>query len=118
MSRKQSHLNLHSKAGVFGETGPFGRGRIGKATGVLLPSRLVRRGSFPSGHAIGAFAIATVVAERYHERRWVPWVAYKLAGAVGFSRVTLQEHFPSDIFAGAFLGFLIAHYDVLQAHSP
>ncbi|MEJ2083653.1 MAG: phosphatase PAP2 family protein [Acidobacteriota bacterium] len=45
-------------------------------------------------------------------------VAYKLAGAVGFSRVTLQEHFPSDIFAGAFLGFLIAHYDVLQAHSP
>ena len=59
-----------------------------------------------------------MVAERYHERRWVPWVAYKLAGAVGFSRVTLQEHFPSDIFAGAFLGFLIAHYDVLQAHSP
>jgi len=32
----------------------------------------------PSGHAAGAFAVATVVASRYHTHRWVPWVIYGL----------------------------------------
>ena len=72
------------------------------------------RGSFPSGHTMGAFAIATVFAERYRRHRWVPWVAYGLAGLVGFSRVSLQSHFPSDVFAGAVLGYTISHYVVLR----
>lgn len=63
--------------------------------------------SFPSGHAITAFAIASVVAHRYAHRRWVPVVAYGLASVVGFSRVTLRAHFPSDVFAGSFLGYVI-----------
>jgi len=75
---------------------------------------LINRGSFPSGHAIGAFSMAAIVAERYRSHRWVPWVAYGLAGVVGFSRITLQEHFPSDIFAGAALGYAISHYVVLR----
>ena len=75
---------------------------------------LINRGSFPSGHAIGAFSMATVIAERYRQHRWVPWVAYGLAGLVGFSRITLQAHFPSDIFAGAVLGYAISHYVVLR----
>lgn len=73
-------------------------------------------GSFPSGHAIAAFSVATVLANRYHEHRWVPWVAYGLAGLVGFSRIPLQAHFPSDVFAGAALGYVISHYVVL--HNP
>lgn len=72
------------------------------------------RGSFPSGHAVGAFAVATVFAERYRRHRWVPWVAYGLASLVGFSRVSLQSHFPSDVFAGAVLGYTISHYVVLR----
>jgi membrane-associated phospholipid phosphatase len=72
------------------------------------------RGGFPSGHTIGAFAMATVIAERYHQHRWVPWVAYGLAGVVGFSRVSLQAHFPSDVFAGAVLGYALSHYVVLR----
>lgn len=71
-------------------------------------------GSFPSGHTIGAFAVATVFAERYRQHRWVPWVAYGLASLVGFSRVSLQSHFPSDVFAGAVLGYTISHYVVLR----
>jgi membrane-associated phospholipid phosphatase len=71
-------------------------------------------GSFPSGHTIAAFSIATVFANRYHQHRWVPWVAYGLAGLVGFSRVPLQAHFPSDVFAGAVLGYAISHYVVLR----
>jgi membrane-associated phospholipid phosphatase len=33
---------------------------------------------------------------------------------VGFSRVPLQAHYPSDVFAGAVLGYTIAHYVVLK----
>jgi membrane-associated phospholipid phosphatase len=78
------------------------------------PGLLVNRGSFTSGHAIGAFAIAEVFAERYHQHRWVPWAAYGLAGLVAFSRVSNQNHFPSDIFAGAVLGYSVSHFVVLR----
>ncbi|MGB6544420.1 MAG: phosphatase PAP2 family protein [Candidatus Acidiferrales bacterium] len=68
-------------------------------------------GSFPSGHEIDAMSIATVFADRYPKYKWV---AYGLAGLVGFTRISLQAHHPSDVFAGAFLGFVIAHYTVEQ----
>jgi membrane-associated phospholipid phosphatase len=70
--------------------------------------------SFPSGHAAAAFAVATVFAHRYRRHRWVPWVAYGVAGAISFSRVTTESHFPSDAFLGAALGFAIAKFDVLR----
>ena len=70
-------------------------------------------GSFPSGHTIAAFSLATVFADRYPKYKWV---AYGLACLVGFSRVSLQAHHPSDVFAGAFLGYAIAHYTVLRLH--
>lgn len=71
-------------------------------------------GSFPSGHAIGAFSIATVIANRYHHHRWVPIAAYGLATAISLSRVTTSAHFPSDVFLGAALGYAIAKFDVLR----
>jgi membrane-associated phospholipid phosphatase len=70
--------------------------------------------SFPSGHAAGAFAIATVVATRYHTHRWVPWAVYGFATAVSLSRVTTSAHFPSDVFLGAALGYTITRYQVLR----
>ena len=70
--------------------------------------------SFPSGHMIAAISVATVIARRYREHRWVPWVAYGLAGTIGFSRISLRAHFPSDVFLGTVLGYAIARYDVLQ----
>jgi len=71
-------------------------------------------GSFPSGHSIAAFSVATVFAQRYRSHRWVPYVAYGLAGAIGFSRVTLLSHFPSDVFMGAALGYSISRFAVLR----
>ena len=56
--------------------------------------------SFPSGHAAGAFAVATVVATRYHTHRWVPWTVYGFATAISLSRITTSAHFPSDVFLG------------------
>ena len=70
--------------------------------------------SFPSGHTTAAFAVATVFAHRYRHHRWVPWVAYGAATAIGFSRVTLQSHFPSDVFLGAALGYSISKFVVLR----
>jgi membrane-associated phospholipid phosphatase len=72
--------------------------------------------SFPSGHAVAAFSVATVFARRYRHHRWVPWVAYGVAGVIGFSRVTLQAHFPSDVFLGAALGYTIGRFDVLRGN--
>jgi membrane-associated phospholipid phosphatase len=72
-------------------------------------------GSFPSGHMVAATSIATIFARRYGAKhRWVPWVSYGLAGLVGFSRLTLSAHFPSDVFAATFLGYTISRYDVLR----
>jgi membrane-associated phospholipid phosphatase len=75
---------------------------------------LAANGSFPSGHAVAAFSVATVVARRYGNHRWVPFVAYGLATAVGFSRLTNNAHYPSDVFFGAVLGYSISRFVVLR----
>ena len=69
--------------------------------------------AFPSGHAAGVFSVATVIASRYHNHKWVPWLAYGFAGVISFSRVTTSAHFPSDVFLGAALGYTITRYQVL-----
>lgn len=61
-------------------------------------------GSFPSGHAMGAFAVASVFAESYHDKKWVPWFSYGLATLIGGSRLALGRHFPGDVIVGAVLG--------------
>lgn len=80
------------------------------------PPTIIGKGSaFPSGHTILAFSVATVIARRYgRNHRWVPWVAYGTAAAIGFSRITLQSHFPSDVFLAAALGYSVARFDVLR----
>jgi membrane-associated phospholipid phosphatase len=72
------------------------------------------RGSMPSGHTIVAFGIATVVARRYGNHKWVPYVSYGAAALVGFSRVTLSAHFISDVFVGAALGYSVGRFAVLR----
>ena len=77
-------------------------------------SLLGKGSSFPSGHAMMSFSVATVFARRYRQHKWVPYVAYALATAFSFSRVTTGAHFPSDVFFGAATGFAIAQYAVLR----
>jgi membrane-associated phospholipid phosphatase len=73
-------------------------------------------GGFFSDHAMAATAVAAVIAHRYRQHRWVPYVAYGLAGAISFSRITTSNHFPGDVFFGGAMGFVIARYAVLPAH--
>jgi len=72
-------------------------------------------GGFFSGHAAGSMAVAAVFAHRYRHHKWVPFVAYGLAGAISFSRVTTSAHFPADAVVGSAIGFIIARYVVIPA---
>jgi len=71
-------------------------------------------GSFPFGHTIAAFSVATVIARRYGNRRWIPYAAYGMATLVGFSRLSLSSHFLSDVFLGGTLGYSISRFTVLR----
>ena len=60
-------------------------------------------GSFPSGHTSAAFATATSLS--LNVPKWYVVVpAYTWASAVGYSRMHLGVHYPSDVLAGALLG--------------
>lgn len=71
-------------------------------------------GSFPSGHAMFTWTIASAVAHQYHS---VPLdiLMYGMASTVTTSRVLAGQHFPSDVFVGSVLGYLIGDY---VAHKP
>jgi membrane-associated phospholipid phosphatase len=59
--------------------------------------------SFPSGHTSSAFSTATSISLMYH--RWYVVVpAYTYAASIGYSRMYLGVHYPSDVLAGALLG--------------
>lgn len=74
-------------------------------------------GSFPSGHTVAAFSVATIMSRRYGPtHRWVPYVSYGLASAVGVSRVTLSAHYVSDVAMGAALGYVVSRFVVLRPH--
>jgi len=65
------------------------------------PVRMPRSSSFPSGHTSSAFAFAAAVTGDY------PKLAiglYGLATAVGYSRVHLGVHYPSDVMGAGVLG--------------
>jgi membrane-associated phospholipid phosphatase len=98
------HVTRRLRPSDISPTGDFGRTWFRAGDGILSD-----RASFPSGHAAGAFALAAMFSARYRDHRWVPWVAYAVATLVGFSRITEQSHFPSDVFAGGVLGGVIGH---------
>ena len=66
--------------------------------------------SFPSGHSTQAWAVATVIASEYHDRRVVQILSYGAATAVSVARFTGQKHYLSDIVVGSVLGYGIGKY--------
>jgi len=73
--------------------------------------------SFPSGHASGSFALATIFSLEYgHDHKWVPFVAYGLAGLVAASRLSAQKHWVSDIFVGGTMGVSVGRFVYRNHH--
>ncbi len=64
--------------------------------------------SFPSGHTAWAFALAAGV-DRETSARWIPYVAYPLAGVTAWSRVHDRKHWASDVTAAAIVGVWAEH---------
>ena len=60
--------------------------------------------SFPSGHTFASFAAAAAMF-RQLKRPWA-YAALGLAVVIGFSRIYLFMHYPSDVLAGALLGIM------------
>ena len=57
--------------------------------------------SFPSGHTAAAFAFSTAI---FCENKKCGAAAYAFSVLMGYSRLYLTVHYPSDVFVGAVLG--------------
>lgn len=87
------------------------------ATNRERPNKLTGNGgfwdggkSFPSGHAMTSWALATAISDQYPDKKWISITGYSVAAAVSVSRVGGLNHFPSDVLIGSSLGWLIGHY--------
>lgn len=73
--------------------------------------------SFPSGHAVSAWSLATVIASEYGKKRpLLRFGIYGLATAVSVSRFTAEKHFLSDALVGSAVGYGIGRYVYRQHH--
>ncbi|MBM3774572.1 MAG: phosphatase PAP2 family protein [Acidobacteria bacterium] len=75
---------------------------------LLPPDRF----SFPSGHALAAFAVAIALGS-FYPSAWGPLLF--CAASVAVSRVVLGMHFLSDVLAGAVAGSAIGYASYLVA---
>jgi hypothetical protein len=63
--------------------------------------------SFPGGHAMFTWAMASVLADEY-PKPWARILSYGAAFTVTFSRFMARDHWSSDMFVGTALGLAIA----------
>lgn len=63
--------------------------------------------SFPSGHAASAFSTVGGIFFAA-KRKWIPIPLILYAALIGFSRLYVGVHYPSDVIAGALSGFIIS----------
>ncbi len=113
-AKEAGQLELETLANTFLIYAPMqliaGRQRPGEGTGNgdFLKHHAFNT-SFPGGHAMFMWAMASVVAREY-PRAWVKILAYGAAGAVSTGRLLGRDHFTSDILVGSALGYVIGRY--------
>jgi membrane-associated phospholipid phosphatase len=91
----------------------------GNGNGLFFTSQSPRwDSSFPSGHAIETFALASVFAHEYHDKFWVKFLAYAYAGGVVGARLAANKHFPGDVMAGGAMGWFTGDYVYAKRHNP
>jgi hypothetical protein len=118
-AKEAGELTLESLANTFLIYTPMqfvaGRERPDEGTG---NGRFWRHGnfntSFPAGHPMFTWAMASVVAHEY-PRPWVKFLAYGAAVSVSGARLTGRNHFAADIWVGSIFGYLIGTH-IFHAH--
>jgi hypothetical protein len=118
-AKETGELTLESLANTFLIYTPMqfaaGRERPDEGTG---NGRFWRHGnfntSFPAGHPMFTWAMASVVAHEY-PKTWVKILSYGAAVAVSGGRLQGRNHFPSDIWVGSIFGYLIGTH-IFHAH--
>ena len=69
----------------------------------IFPDKIESDYAFPSGHTSSAFATATSLA--ITTKKWYVVVpAFAWSASVGYSRIYLGQHYPSDVIMGAIVG--------------
>ena len=75
--------------------------------------------SFPSGHTIGAFALYSVLAMIFAEKKPRYGAIFALLGAfTALSRIFLVQHFLADVLFGAILGILVGEIVAWLSRAP
>jgi undecaprenyl-diphosphatase len=67
---------------------------------------IVQSWSFPSSHSAGTIMTCIALALLFGRRRWSMAGALLAAGVIGWTRVALAVHWPSDVLAGWGFGML------------
>lgn len=83
----------------------FNRQRPFKADSLIIKASRGGGPSFPSGHTSLAFATATSLSFAY-PKWYVIIPSYLWAVTVGYSRMYLGVHYPTDVWVGAMVGTL------------
>jgi membrane-associated phospholipid phosphatase len=73
--------------------------------------------SFPGGHAMFTWAMASVLADEY-PKPWARALSYGAAFTVTFTRFMARDHWSSDMFLGTGLGLAIAEKTFHARCSP
>jgi membrane-associated phospholipid phosphatase len=71
--------------------------------------------SFPSGHAMESWSIASLLDHEFKHKKIVGITAYTLAGVVSAARIAARKHFASDVVAGGTMGWFIGRH-VFDTH--
>ena len=104
--RQDIQLGLLSSQAIT-QSLKFAVGRTRPRTGQDQLKPFSGHKSFPSGHATGAFAIATAIAENYPDYKIY---AYGWATLVAVSRMYEDAHYFTDIVAGSAIGHYTTKY--------